>query len=44
MDATEARRKPMETNEAELRASPVIEEGNVYKEIYDGRKKKRRSG
>ena len=40
MDATEARRKPMETNEAELRASPVIEEG-MYIRRYTMEEKKR---
>ena len=40
MDATEARRKPMETNEAELRASPVIEEG-MYIRRYTMEEKKK---
>ena len=40
MDATEARRKPMETNEAELRASPVIEDG-MYIRRYTMEEKKK---
>ena len=40
MDATEARRKPMETNEAEFRASPVIEEG-MYIRRYTMEEKKK---
>ena len=40
MDATEARRKPMETNETELRASPVIEEG-MYIRRYTMEEKKK---
>ena len=40
MDATEARRKLMETNEAELRASPVIEEG-MYIRRYTMEEKKK---
>ena len=40
MDATEARRKPMETNEAVLRASPVIEEG-MYIRRYTMEEKKK---